>query len=112
MIQKVISKTTNGELQWEDRGRSITAQPITAIAVSICYLDDGPDAAIWDYVTIGHPVGSDMTIIGNPASPTAYLYAIKAGGQMLDQLNEIFRRVLLDARKREFEAAMKRLHEL
>jgi hypothetical protein len=99
-------------LQWEDRGRSITAQPITAIDVSIYYLDEGPDAAIWDYAMIGHPVGKDMTMIGNPASPTAYLYAIKAGGQMLDQLNQIFRRVLLDPRKREFEAAMKRRHEL
>jgi hypothetical protein len=36
---------------------------------------------------------------------------LMASGQMLDKLNDIFRRVLLDPRKSEFEAAIKQLHE-
>jgi hypothetical protein len=60
---------------------------------------------------IGHPVGRDMTMIGNPASANAHLCRLTAAGQMLDQLNEIFLRVLLDPRKKQFEAAIKQLHE-
>lgn len=111
VIQQLHNKTIHGELQWESRERSISAQPIPAISVWIYYLDEGPDTAIWDYGMIGHPVGKDMTMVGNPASPKAHLYEIKAAGAMLDQLNEIFRRVLLDPRKMEFEAAMKQLSE-
>lgn len=112
VIHEIHSKTISGELKWEDHQRSVSAQPIPAISVSIYYLDEGPDTAIWDYAMIGHPVGEDITMIGNPASPKAHLYGIKAGGQMLDQLNEIFRRVLLDPRKAEFEAAIKQLHDV
>jgi hypothetical protein len=111
VIEEVHSKTIHGGLQWKDNKRSVSAQPIPAIDASIYYTDEGPDAAIWEYVLIGHPVGKDMTMIGNPASPKANLCQLKATGQMLDQVNEIFRQVLLDPRKTEFEAAIKQLHE-
>ena len=63
--------------------------------------------AVWEYVMITHPVGKGMTMIGNPASEKAQFHRIKASGRTLDQANEIFRHVLLEPRKKEFEAAMK-----
>jgi hypothetical protein len=111
VIQEVHRRTIHGEFEWKVSERSITAQPTAAIEVSISYLDEGPDAAIWDYIMIGHPVGKGSTMVGNPASPKAEYCQTKAAGQMLDQMNDIFLRVLLDPRKRDFEAAIKQLHE-
>ena len=111
VIEEIYSKTINGTLQWKDDQGSVSAQPTPAIRVSISYEDDGPDAAIWERVFIGHPIGRDMTMVGNPASSRARLSTLMASGQMLDKLNDIFRRVLLDPRKSEFEAAIKQLHE-
>lgn len=111
VIHEVHSKTISGELKWQDRQRSVIAQPIPTISVSIYYQDDGPDAAIWEHVLIGHPVGKDMTLVGNPAAPKSHLCKLLAAGQMLDHVNDIFRRVLLDPRKADFEAAIRQLHE-
>jgi len=111
VIEEVHSKTINGTLQWKDDQGSVSAQPTPAIRVSFSYEDDGPDSAIWEYVLIWHPVGKAMTMVGNPASSRAHLCTLLASGQMLDELNEIFRRVLLDPRKSKFEVAIKQLHE-
>lgn len=111
VIKEVHSRTTRGELQWTHNQRSVSAQPTPAIRVSINYVDDGPDAATWEYVVITHPVGTDLTVLGNPSSPKATLFAMSAADEMLDQLNEIFRRILLEPRKSDFEVAMKKLHE-
>jgi len=48
-----------------------------------------------------------MMILRNPASSIAGPYELITSPSMLDQVNEIFRCVLLDPRKQEFEAAMK-----
>ena len=108
VIKEVHSRTTHGALKWENNQHSITAQPNQAIRVSINYVDDVPDAATWEYVMITHPVGNAMTMIGNPSFSKTRAELL-ADGEMLDQLNEIFRLVLLDPRKREFEVAMKQL---
>ena len=111
VIKEAHSRTTHGALKWTNHKSSITAQPTPAISVSIENLDDGPDGATWEYAMITHPVGTARTMIGNPSSPKAHLNAMLADGEMLGQLNEIFRLVLLDPRKRDFEVAMKELHE-
>jgi len=70
VIKEIHSGTTHGALPWRKNKilRSISAQPTPAIQVSIRYLDDGPDAAIWEEVAITHPVGNGITLIGNPSS--------------------------------------------
>jgi len=85
----------------------VSADPTRAIYVTISFEDDGPDSAIWESVIIKYPVGDGMMILSNPASSKAGLYELITSASMLDQVNEIFRYVLLDPRKQEFEAAMK-----
>lgn len=109
VIEQVHMKTFRGGLKWRCNRDSVSADPTTAINVSFKFDDDGPDSAIWEYVMITHPVGKDMTMIGNPASPKARFCQIIASGRTLDQANEIFRHILLEPRKKEFEAAMKAL---
>lgn len=87
------------------------ASPTAAIGVSIKYKDDGPDAAIWEFLLVKHPVGKDSTMIGNPGLAKSLLAKLNASGSMLDQVNEIFRHVVLDPRRKEFEVAMKELRE-
>jgi hypothetical protein len=109
VIGQVHAKTLQGGLAWEvDRGR-VAAEPTTNIQVTINFDDDGPDSAIWQNVIIKHPVGEGVTILGNPASPKANLFVQVKSGKMLDQINEIFRYVLVEPRKKEFEAAMREL---
>lgn len=113
VIKEVHSRTTQGTLKWEDKNHVslIAAQPTPAIGVSIRYVDNGPDGATWEYAKITHPVGIDETMIGNPASSRARSAEVLADSDMLEQLNEIFRLVLLDPRQRDFEVAMKQLLE-
>ena len=50
-----------------------------------------------------------MTILGNPASAKARLNQLIESAETLAQVNAIFNHVLLEPRKKEFEAAMKEL---
>ena len=95
--------------KWE-RGKSkISTDPTPAIYVVTSFADEGPDSAIWESVIIKYPVGNGMMILSNPASSKAGTYEPITSASILDQVNEIFRHVLLDPRKQEFEAAMKEL---
>jgi hypothetical protein len=111
VTQEIHSRTIKGQLEWKDDQRSVSARPSPTIQFSIYYADDGPDAATWEHVLITHPVGTAFTMIGNPASPKARLCEIIATGEMLDEINETFRHVLLDPRRAAFETAMKLLRE-
>ncbi len=110
VIKEVHSKTILGQLQWKDDRRYVRAQPTPSIKVTIEYRDNGPDAATWETVFITYPVGSGETMIGSPSARIPGACDFTAAGEMLDQLNEIFRRVLLDPRKLAFEDEMKKLH--
>jgi len=109
VIEQVHIKTFRDELKWELGRDSISAEPTSAIRIFIKFDDDGPDSAVWEYILVGHPVGKDSTMLGNPVSARARLCSLLASGRTLDQLNDIFRHALLEPRKREFEAAMKEL---
>jgi hypothetical protein len=111
VIEQVHMRTIQGKLQWENSQDWVRANPTPAIGMSIKYQDDGPDAAIWEFALIKHPVGKDSTMIGNPASANSRIVKLNATGSMLDQMNEIFRHVVLDPREKEFEEAMKQLRE-
>jgi hypothetical protein len=109
VIAHVRSKTLEGKLKWKSSVSSITAEPTAAIYVMINFNDDGIDSAIWESVMIKHPVGKGVTALGNPASDKSRLYDPITFTETLNQMNEIFRYVLLEPRKKEFEAAMKEL---
>jgi hypothetical protein len=109
VIGQVHAKTLQGGLTWEINRDRVAAEPTPNIRVTINFDDDGPDSAIWQNVMITHPVGVGVTLLGNSASPKAKLFVQVKSGKMLDQINEIFRYVLLEPRKKEFEAAMKEL---
>jgi hypothetical protein len=111
VIEQAHKGTLQGRLQWENSPDWVRANPTPAIGVSIKYKDDGPDAAVWEFLLIKHPVGKDSTMVGNPGSATSRIVALTASGPMLDQVNEIFRHVVLNPRKKEFEVAMKQLRE-
>jgi hypothetical protein len=109
VIETVHFKTLQGKLKWEIKPSSIVAEPTSAIYVMIEFRDDGPDSAVWERVMIKHPVGKGATMLGNPDSDKARLCDQIASAGTLDQVNEIFRYVLLGPRKKEFEAAMRAL---
>jgi len=109
VIERAHYKTLRGELQWKINASSVTVELTPAIYVMFNFDDDGPDSATWESIMIKHPVGKGMTILGNPGGPKARLYDGTIPAETLNQLNEIFRYVLLDPRQKDFEAAMKEL---
>lgn len=111
VIEQVYKRTVSGDLEWKCTQDSVRAEPTGAITVGIKFYDDGPDSAIWEYAYATHPVGKDMTMLGNPDSKKARLIQILASGKTLVQLNDIFNRVLLEPRKRQFEEAIKELQK-
>ena len=110
-IEQVHIKTFRGDLPWQCSRDRVSADPTPGIRVSIRFDDEGTNSAIWERVVITHPVGEDITMLGNPSSAKSGLCQLIAAGQTLDRVNEIFCYVLLDPREREFEAAMKELRK-
>jgi hypothetical protein len=111
VIDQVHEKTFRGDLEWRSSGDSVRAEPTPAIVVGFKFYDDGPDSAVWEYVYVTHPVGKDMTMLGNPASTKTRLIESKASGKTLVKLDDLFRHVLLEPRKKQFEDAMKELRK-
>lgn len=109
VIAAVHAQTIQGKLPWRTNPGMVVAEPTSTIMVMIGFEDDGPDSAVWESVMIKHPVGKGITILGNLASSKSRLYEPITSAQTLAQVNEVFRYVLLEPRKREFEAAMKEL---
>jgi hypothetical protein len=111
VLEKVHAQTLAGGLKWKCYSDYVIAEPSPTISVKINFEDLGPDSAIWKSVFIKHPVGKGITMLGNPAAGRSIFDPIPAG-RMLDQVNDIFRHVLLDPRRREFEAEMDHLRGL
>ena len=109
VIEKVHAMTIQGGLEWKCLPGIVSTNPTPTINVMITFADEGPDSAIWESVIVKHPVGRGTTMLSNPASSKTRLYEPITSASTLDQVNEIFRHVLLDPRKQEFEAAMKEL---
>jgi hypothetical protein len=112
VVDRVHAQTFKGELKWNCNSERILVEPTPNIWMRIDFEDEGPDSAIWKNVMIKHPVGKGVTILGNPDAPKTILFDPTPRGRMLDQVNEIFRHVLLDTRQRQFEDEMDRLHGL
>ncbi len=105
VIASACTKSLAKELKWRTNTRSITAE-LTGISISIDFVDDGPDSAIWQYVMIKHPVGEGWTMVSNPAGPTAHLAKNLASGPTLDHVNAIFNLELLEPRQKSFATAI------
>jgi hypothetical protein len=111
VIAEAYKRSMAGTLKWRVERNYILAALAAKIEVTIHYFDQGPDSAHWEYATVNSPVNRELTMLGNPQVPKAKYCDIQAKGEVLNQLNQIFRQMLLDPRTRGFESAIKKLGE-
>jgi hypothetical protein len=109
VIEQAHRKTMTGELKWTTGRDDISANPTASIRISMKFDDEEASSAIWGYAVITHPVGQNITLLGNPASAKSTLYKHPPSALSLNRMNEIFQFILLDPREKEFEVAMKEL---
>ena len=108
VVEQVYAKTMQNRLKWQVERDHLSAEPLKSIRVRIRFKDDGPDSAVWENAFISNPVGDGTTMITNPNGPSAR-YASQVGSETVRQIDEIFTRLILEPRRKQFDAALAEL---
>lgn len=107
VVRELHRKTSAATLTWTV-GKTRLSAEAGPIEATIKFKDQGSDSAIWDMVVVTNPVGTGITFLRHPSDPLAK-YGFSVSSETLRQLDELFDQLVLEPRRKQFEAALAEL---